>query len=423
MTANIMRKNRNDISKISNEFSNQLDQISEDENVHSAFMSAAFNLMLHITKCRQTQDALLDLVLDSQHGKINPLLLSPEQFARQISIIQGHIPTSVKIPGYKAGENLSSVYKIISTRARVMKSKIIIEVSIPLINVEQFQLFNLVPITTTQNNHSVSIKPSAKYLATTLDRGKYWIMDEIDFRACRSTKSKEYICDSNRPLYTSNSKVAECEIKLLSHAKEFARTCKVMIVPEQKSVSWVKLNSGNTWILHAPMPQAIDVICEDKLHSVSVSGTVKVELFRGCQIKHESTIIHAHEVYSSSLNSSFNPSLNIHREPALQRLNTTRISFVNQGSMDLEELDKYISQQDNSVHKPLGHAISSHDIHQFIALYITIFVMLIVVCWYVYNRYVIDWCRSKKSRKGNQVDDQKSDPSPFHISLEDMDKK
>lgn len=154
MTKNIVKKNSEDINKIAGEFSKQLEAMSESEQAHTSFMTAAFNLILHIITYQQTQDALIGLVLDTQHGKINPLLLSPKQFVKQITEIQSHIPADVQIPGYKPGDNLSTVYGLISTKTRVLKEKIIIEITIPLSNREQFQLFKLIPLPTTQNDQT-----------------------------------------------------------------------------------------------------------------------------------------------------------------------------------------------------------------------------------------------------------------------------
>lgn len=420
MTVNIIRKNSNDILAISNEFSNQLEEMSNNEKAHASFMAAAFNLMLHIITYQQTQNALIDLVLDTQHGKINPLLLSPEQFIKQITVIQEHIPVSVKIPGYRAGENLSTLYKLISTRARVLESKIIIELSIPLINMEQFQLFNLVSIPTTQHNHSVVLTPSTKYLAITLDRSKYWVMDEFAFQRCISQGEKKYFCKSNQPVYTSNSKVAECEVNLLSHRKEFAKSCRIMITTEPQTISWVKLKAGNTWIVHAPAPQSVDVICNDKLQSILLNGTIKLELFNSCQIKHASTIIHAHEVYSSGLNSSFNPTLNVHEVVNSGHINRTQndVNIRKSSFTELGDLDKYIHQQKGETQKTLNN-ISQHDVHQFIMLYAIIIIIIVGGVWFAFIKYkhLCGKCKSdKKPVPAKRADT--SGSSPFEISLE-----
>lgn len=124
-------------------------------------------------------------MFDTQHGKINPLLLSPEQFIKQITEIQSHVLAWVWIPGYKLGDKLSKLYGLISTKTSVLDQKIIIEITIPLSNREQFQLFNLIPIPTTLNGRSISIKPITNYLAITWDRGKYWLLSHEQLRGCK----------------------------------------------------------------------------------------------------------------------------------------------------------------------------------------------------------------------------------------------
>lgn len=403
MTTNIIRKNSEDIEKISAEFSQQLSNMTQNEQAHTSFMTAAFNLILHIITYQQTQDALIGLILDTQHGRINPLLLSPDQFNKQISIIQGHIPSAVKIPGYKAGENLAKLYKLISTKARVLESKIIIEISIPLITRQAFQLFHIIPVLTTQNNHSVSIIPNAEYLAIMLDRSKYWTMDEMALQKCINMDIDQYMCKSIQPIYTSNSGIAECEVRMLSHSLELAPSCKINIQTKPKNVSWNKLKAGNTWIVHAVKPQSLDVICGENLYSLTINGTLKIEVRKNCEIKHASTIINAHEVYRSSLNSSFNPKINIHEYIDVKKDEIFLNTIKNSTGMELKKLEDFIQSQKQQIKSPLDKigSLSTHDIHHYCAIYIMIVLFIITSCsgiWYVikYTKFM-QKCRNEEN--------------------------
>lgn len=384
MTSNVIRKNSEDIIRISNEFSQQLNQMAQNEQAHTSFMAAAFNLILHIITYQQTQDALIGLVLDTQHGRINPLLLSPEQFSQQISIIQGHIPSAVKLPAYKPGENLANLYKLISTKARVLDSKIIIAISIPLINREAFQLFHIIPVLSTRKNKSISIIPNTNYLAITLDRSKYWTMDELTLQKCMNLDINQYMCKSSQPIYTLNSGVAECEVKILSHSTDLAKSCLISIQSTPKPLSWNKLKAGNTWIVHATNPQSLDVICGEELYSLTINGTLKIEVMKNCEIKHASTIINAHEVYKSSLNTSFNPKFSIHDYMKFNKDETLLDTLKNSTNLELRELENFIKIQKQEMNIPLDDikTISVHDIHHYTVFYI--FIVLIIIGCSIY---------------------------------------
>lgn len=166
-TANIIQKNRDEIQEQFSNFENQVRNFEQSSNKEHDFLSAALSIFLHINSYQKIQDALIDLVIDTQHGKISPLLLSPDQLLNQLAIIQGNLDPYVSIPGYKSSNDLVKIYKLMSTKTRVLNSKIMIEIKIPLINSEQFQIFNLVPIPTNHNDNLVSIIPSATYLAIT----------------------------------------------------------------------------------------------------------------------------------------------------------------------------------------------------------------------------------------------------------------
>lgn len=54
---------------------------------------------------------------------------------------------------------------------------------------------------------------------------------------------KKYFYKSNQPVYTSNSKVAECEVNL--QRNKFVNSCRIVVTSEPHSISRIKLKAGN----------------------------------------------------------------------------------------------------------------------------------------------------------------------------------
>lgn len=293
MTLNILRKNKEEINIMACKFKHELNDAANKEQAQHMFTSAAISLIIHMTSYQNTQDALINLVLDTQHGKKKPLLFSPEQFIHQISIIQNHISPSLTGPGYRPNKSLADVYRLITAKTRVLESTILIQLTIPLISREQFQLFHMVPVPTTYNHQTVQILPSAKYLAITLDRTKYWTMNEFLLHQCVNQNYENYLCKANGPIYNIDSGVADCEVGLLKHRQTLAKTCKLQFMINE-TVIWIKLQSGNTWIMYSQKPQPVDIICGNTLQTVIINNTNLIIIGQNCQMKHTTTTINAY---------------------------------------------------------------------------------------------------------------------------------
>lgn len=240
------------------------------------------------------------------------------------------------------------------------------------------------------------IKPISDYLAITLDRNKYWLLNNEMLQTCNKLNNKNFVCKSKQPVYTQNSKVAECEVELLSHRNKLSDTCRIDMIKNTRSIYWINMDAGNSWIVHAPQEQSIDVICGDNLETILINGTIKLEIQRSCTIKYDSTIINAHEIFKNELTSSFNPMINIH--DVIKEKNFTSLYNFNKNitNMELRKLDYFINQQKEQIIKTTPLETSSTDIHQFVISYMAIS-LVIVISIIGYIKYRIN---HKKKKEG-----------------------
>lgn len=381
-TANIIKKDEKRVQEQVQEFKNQLTNVEKNVHVAHTFVAAAFNLFVQITSYRETQEALLSLILDTQHGKINPLLLTPRQFKNQISMIQHHTVSTEKIPGYESNGDLTKLYKIISAKTRVTKEKIIIEINIPLVSGEKYQLFRVIPLPTRHDGKTVEIQPSSQYLSITLDRNKYWLLNDFELSQCNSSNGAEYLCNVNTPIYTANSNVAACEVTLLAHKRELEGTCKIKISVRSGDIKWIALHRQNSWIVTTSTQQSFNIICGDKVTEITVNGTIIMNVMQACQIRNASQLIGVHNVISSRFNTEFLPTINLSEivKSYTKDVVHTNYTVGNGNGIELEKLGDFINQQ--KVKNTLTPSrINSMDVHQFSVAYLCMAGILGIVCF------------------------------------------
>lgn len=403
-TTNIIKKEKKDIDLQLELFKNQLTAMNENTHASHLFITAALRILIQLTTYQLTQNALLGLVLDTQNGKLNPLLLTPNQFVEQITFIQGHISPTMRIPGYDSRSDLAILYKIISTKARVMENMIIIEIGIPLVTREQFQIFHILPLPTLHKR--ISIIPTTPYLAITLDRNKYWLINDGEINSCILLQERKYICNTRTTMYTSNSGVARCEVSLLLHKEELDSSCKIKLATPKKEITWIPLRAKNNWIIQSSSPQIFDVICGDKLTELHINGTAILKIFQRCKIRHAATIISAHEIINSNTSTSFMPRANLNL--ALQEIHQHDKKMPSHSSteLELENLSKFINKQ-KKMEMDIPTNTNSTDMHQFGIIYgLLIVVIGMIIVWINQktSMFKLCFCKTKKKTKKTKIE-------------------
>lgn len=289
VTTNVIKKTRDELENQFREFNSHFEKIIRDTNAQQSFLSATVILMLRIVNYQHIQDALLNIVLDTQHGTINLLLLEPDQFTNQLTIIQKHVPTTVMIPGYGSAKDLQLLYKIIDIKTRVLDNMILFAISIPLITRESFQLFHVIPIPVQHGEQLLTLSPEAPYLAVNMDRNKYWYLTESAIHDCKKIKTDSMICFDDQQIYTPQSETSTCEMDLFTHHPNPHKNCVIKMIQNPHQLIWRKMKAQNNWITYARNKQAINVTCEKTIDTAYLQGTNIVQLEPTCQIKSSTT--------------------------------------------------------------------------------------------------------------------------------------
>uniref|UniRef100_A0A1A9UYI5 Uncharacterized protein n=1 Tax=Glossina austeni TaxID=7395 RepID=A0A1A9UYI5_GLOAU len=82
--------------------------------VTQLFNAGIMQLSFLTTKPQKIQACILDALIDTHHGRRNPLLLTPIQLQNEIKQTKAHLPQSLKLPA--AGAGLSQFYKLMTIK-------------------------------------------------------------------------------------------------------------------------------------------------------------------------------------------------------------------------------------------------------------------------------------------------------------------
>lgn len=355
------------------------------QEAKSTYQGIATQLTLSLMRVQETQRKLLDIILDTHHGKFNPYLLPPAELVKELNIIRSHIPTGVTLPDITAGK-LTNIYNLMSVKARITQNNIIFSVKIPLPDTELYQTFRLIPLPISFKNEAVLIIPSSPYLIINAHRDRYYPLSETEFKQCFQTSENIHLCKPHNPIYDSQSNQSKCEVALLKHEDDSYHTCEMRSKPKLKL--WIQLLKQNSWIYATNEEVSIDVICHSQIiNSTIINFQGIVQLKSGCSIKQNGLTVIAQDTVKSIFDYSFLPSANIEKALAALKQREVKDDTLNFTNFHdkLESLRELIKQQRLQEETPL--LATNHDIHHYTMIYLVIFTGIIVCTYFIiYHR-------------------------------------
>ena len=374
-TINIMKSSQqeiehefNKIEELLNRTNRQLSNISHQLDADRAmqtFTELGLHVSLSVSSLRRIQDALLDVLTDTHHGKINPILISPEQLQAQLQTIKVNLPSSLKLP--ISTDEILKFYNVMSVEGRVTDSYIIFKLKLPLVASEAFELFKLTSVPWNHNGNFFMIAPSWPYLILNLHQDQYQPLAEEELRRCISVEEDNHLCRQTHPLYKRGSPILACELNLLNHDLSNS-SCRV--VPAGIGPHWIQLHNPNHWIYSLEHEMNINAVCDNNLERFHLGGSGLLKLRENCMIKQPLITIQGHRSLQSTSRISFIPSINaseIYAPVAISALPAGQ--YVNQYAPHLDELQT-IRENLAKVKDELPNNLRPHDVHHYALGYI-----------------------------------------------------
>ncbi|KOB73766.1 Uncharacterized protein OBRU01_10215 [Operophtera brumata] len=197
-------------------------QLSNEFNVGAIIASNLLQNMKHL------QGMMLDTITDTYHGRLNPYLITAKQLQDQLSIISSYVSNDVTLPINNINDDLAKIFKLITSKARIITDYLIFELRIPLISRDFFEIFKIIPIPVQRQSSMISIKPISNYVAINLKKDTYISLSESGIKSCLVAEEGLYLCHISKPIYRIGGdkdfyqkKNAECETTIKSFNANF----------------------------------------------------------------------------------------------------------------------------------------------------------------------------------------------------------
>lgn len=394
LTTNLMKESQIMIDKKFNSLSNAMSQLHNETDLvrkREQLLGWVFQLSLIIDRLEKIQHNIINMLTDLQQGHVSSYLFTPKQFKHELETINDHIPSGQRLP-LNPQHDMTAFYEIMRGQMRVTKNSILIQIHLPLVSIEEFQVYHLIPVPIRHGHEHISIIPESPYLLITLKRNTFYQMNEQDLNQCIKPHGTAMICPAGQPINSVESSRSKCERDLLTGQQDFGHC---HILADTVTDVWTPLKTSNKWIYTLKETTLINIVQSSNVDTVTLQGSGILVIQPGCELSHDGVTITGRSSLTTTSNMDFTPLVNLsdfvfenHAE-----LDVLNITVTNPTKFD------EIHTKLNKIHNALPPA---HEIHHVLHHGFTTIMILgaFIALIYTYRHQINDsW---KKWRTNDQ---------------------
>ncbi|XP_049318488.1 uncharacterized protein LOC125780336 isoform X2 [Bactrocera dorsalis] len=295
---NIMKKSQEEVRETFVKMNGQLNLFYSEliKNLNAERMALIYQMMvtqlsMTLTECENIQLSIIKLLIDINHGHLNPQLLRPSQMREEIYKIKNELSPKLTLLGAQTSEILKNVYNLMRGKGTIMNNKVVIKTTIPLFARETSTLYRVIPIPFQHNEEMMIPIIRGSYLIYNFGLDAYNIMQQTELDKCDTSLEKHYTCKGSWPWKPSSDQ--SCEISVLRGMP--TKNC--LFKKGNWTSYWIKLQSGNSWLYNIFSNGTIDVECNKSKEFFNIPSKGIMELGEGCTGRYKGVILAAPQQY------------------------------------------------------------------------------------------------------------------------------
>lgn len=384
--------------KIFNQHLNELEEAKQmiTDAVQKGAASSEFaiysiianNLAMNL---KSIQATLINTIANIYNGQFDMHLITPNQLRDELNTISQQISKELTLPIQNVYTDLIKIYQLLKVRTRMTKDYLIFEITIPLIDRDRYEIYNMITIPQQVGENMVNIITIADNVAINLHKDIFMPLSDKELKECLSFDSSTRLCALQSPVYHMKS-----DINLCLRVQK-SNECIYHTTPCHNK--WIQLHSINTYLYFCCGQCTLRIICADQITSEQLSKAGIISVREGCVIKGESFTVMSHRRLTSKVQTQaeiVRPLI-----PSINNIINLTIP-VSKVKLENDNNTEYIREINEQIIKlkaetPEVERISYHDIHHYIAIYVLVGAATAVAAAYVIWRVR----RSMRRRRGS----------------------
>lgn len=115
---------------------------TNEEDSFQYFVLLSMRIGEFMTHYESRENAIIDIILDAGHNHANADLISPQQMEIQAGIIRANIDGRK----FFVPEDTHGLFRLMCMNAMIGQKMLIFSISIPIININKYKIFKIIPV-------------------------------------------------------------------------------------------------------------------------------------------------------------------------------------------------------------------------------------------------------------------------------------
>lgn len=256
----ILSKGLDEMSKHISEHDNEIKKMFSGTSVLLTVNEHNMQLERALDECRRKYDILIDAILNSQKGILQPHI-TPTQIVKQLKASQADIPGDLTLPIPLNATHQNLTVNIVDLDVFIKDNFLVYVIRLPLTNHVGYNVYHVLPLPIRikdTDTRFTFILPEREYLLMDTAKRYYTKLRVNEFKECKLITLRHRVCKQNSPVQLTHLH-EECEVEMLHSLRAIPSSCSQRIA-EINQTLWTQLD-GSEWLYVAPRPDTLTVLC------------------------------------------------------------------------------------------------------------------------------------------------------------------
>ena len=247
-TENILKKTTEEVNSQFNDINAKVNQISDLLNTDYFVYKESINFFMMmkqlevlVDEAEKIQMQIIGLLIDVNHGKINPNLIRPSKLQEEILKIKEHLSDNLRLPGRSKDAVLQAVYRLMTARGVFIDGTLVIDVKIPLLERSSSDIFNIIPLPIMKDGLTMMVELKQQLMVYNYELDSYQLITQPILNQCKKDGETEYLCNGNWAWEDSNDN--SCELATIKPSNSYYMKGAIGFLeyfPKQQLTSYAK---------------------------------------------------------------------------------------------------------------------------------------------------------------------------------------
>nr|XP_044251153.1 uncharacterized protein LOC108057797 [Drosophila takahashii] len=229
------------------------------------------------SQIKRSQDAILEALASAYQRQLSPFVLTTNQLEAEMLKVQSKIPRGRRLPFDQS--TISDIYRIATVVPQQLENHLIFRISVPLIDVEQFNVYRLTPIPRVDNGKIQLVDTETPYLGINDHLDRYFPLQNLD--DCTELAGERFVCKHNQITYGNGDENFACSLAAIRN--QSAKVCTFRQV--ERSSMWTQLVTPNSWMVALTKELTLMGVCSGETQELRINGSGILTIRSDCIVR------------------------------------------------------------------------------------------------------------------------------------------